>query len=333
VRGAAFLLSCAVSYLAAPGAVTKAPSSLGLAKKPPAGYVLGRSVGSPTEGRLLGGSHLDDAPYLRFAPAYAQGDVRWGVGPLVGLVDRAARQVRHQFPESVLSLGHLSRHGGGELERHASHESGRDADLGFYVRSKMGRPLHADHFVAFAGDGTAPSWPGAYFDEEQNWALVSALVTDPFAHVSHIFVASALRARLLAYAERVGAPLAVRVRASELMAQPHGALPHDDHFHVRISCPNGMNGCVENPTAPKPRFARVPLPHGRTRPVGAPHGIAPAGPAKIDPLPRPGNAPWSDDDTPAALMTAPVAGAPPAFGQRASVFPVDDVDGVLGADR
>jgi penicillin-insensitive murein endopeptidase len=311
VRGAAFVL-CAFSYLAAPGGVTKV-ASLGPQKKPPAGHVLGRSVGSPTDGRLVGGSHLDDAPYLRFTPAYAGGDVRWGVGPLVGLVDRAARQVRRQFPDAMLSLGHLSRQNGGELDRHASHESGRDADLGFYIRGQTGKTLYAEHFVAFAGDGTASSWPGAYFDDAKNWALVSALVNDPFAHVSHIFVQTALRARLLAYAERVGAPLATRIRASEVMAQPHGSLPHDDHFHVRISCPNAMNGCIENPTAPKPRFARVPVPHGRTRGLAQHSKPAPAPKPEPHSSAAPSDAPWFGDDSPAAIMAAPV----------------DDVDGVL----
>ena len=55
---------------------------------------LGRSLGSPTNGHLLGGSHLGDAPYLRIVPFYAQGDVRWGLELLVSMVDRAARTVR-----------------------------------------------------------------------------------------------------------------------------------------------------------------------------------------------------------------------------------------------
>ncbi len=66
--------------------------------------------------------------------------------------------------------------------------------------------------------------------------------------MTHLFVAAPLRARLLAYAEHAGAPQDTRMRAAELMQQPHGVLPHDDHFHVRIGCPAHMNGCVENPT-------------------------------------------------------------------------------------
>src|SRR5262249_22392235 len=58
-----------------------------------------------------------------------------------------------------------------------------------------------------------------------------------------------IRARLLAYAEKIGAPANIRNRAAELMAQPKGALPHDDHFHVRLGCPSGMQECIEQPQA------------------------------------------------------------------------------------
>ncbi|MDB4936755.1 MAG: hypothetical protein JWP87_3727 [Labilithrix sp.] len=209
----------------------------------------GTSVGSPTDGHLIGGAHLASAPYLRIYPVYASSDVRWGVEPLVGLVDRAAKAVHKQFPDAILSVGHLSRAGGGELDRHASHESGRDADIGFYVKNAAGKPILGDHMVAFVGDGTAPSWPGAHFDDARNWALVSAIVGDGHAKVTHIFVATPIRERLLAYATKIGASPAIRNKAAEVLAQPRGSLPHDDHFHVRIACPSGMEKCIEQPLA------------------------------------------------------------------------------------
>ena len=208
-----------------------------------------RSVGSPTEGQLIGGIHLADAPYLRVYPVYAGADVRWGTDSLVGLVERSARNVRKQFPDAVMSVGHLSKAGGGELDRHASHESGRDADIGFYVKNAAGNPLYGDHMVAFVGDGTAPSWPGAHFDDARNWALVSSIVGDSHAKVTHIFVATPIRERLLAYAAKIGASPASRSRAAEVLAQPRGSLPHDDHFHVRIACPANADKCIESPVA------------------------------------------------------------------------------------
>jgi len=212
--------------------------------KPPS-----RSVGSPTQGQLVSGSRLGDAPYLRIYPVYAGNDARWGLDSLVSLIDRAGKSVRQKFPDAVLSVGHLSRAGGGELDRHASHESGRDADIGFYVKNAAGKPVYGDHMVAFQGDGSCSAWPGAHFDDARNWALVAAILSDPGARVTHMFVATPIRRRLLAYAEKIGAPPAIRTRAAEVLAQPHGALPHDDHFHVRIACPAGSDKCVELPLA------------------------------------------------------------------------------------
>jgi penicillin-insensitive murein endopeptidase len=291
----------------------------------PAALRYGVSIGSPTEGHLLGGAHLEATPYLRVVPSYDGGDVRWGLEPLVAMIDRAARAIRRQYPEAVTSVGHLSREGGGDVDRHRSHESGRDADIAFFVKSASGRQLLASHFVQFRGDGTAASWPGAYFDDAKNWALVASLVSDPEAHVTHLFVAAPLRARLLGYAERMGVPAALRMRAAEVLQQPHGALPHDDHFHVRISCPAHMSGCVENPAVRSRPAAPSLVAHGRR---GAPSHVAAGGlvtPAPTHtPLPSlPSPAPSTPASSPHEDDTPGEPDAPPA----SIPAPIDDVDG------
>lgn len=211
------------------------------------------SVGSPTDGKLENGLRVEPSAALRFAPAYAHNDVRWGLPSIVHMINRASNQVAKRFAGSVMNLGHVSQQHGGEVDRHASHESGRDADIGFYVKNAQGKQLLSDSFVSFDGNGKAEHWPGALFDDARNWELVAALVTDPEVHISHIFVATPLRDRLLSYAKHVGAHPDIRDRASELLAQPRGSLPHDDHFHVRISCPKNMTQCVEIPTPAKHR--------------------------------------------------------------------------------
>lgn len=296
------LTTASTAASAGPGparAATPAAHPVTNVATPPAVLPMGRSVGSPTLGHLVSGARLGDAPYLRVVPTYASGDVRWGLGALVGMIDRAARRVRHQYPDAVLSVGHLSRQGGGNLDRHASHESGRDADVAFFTKNAQGKLVFADHFVPFRADGTAPTWPGAIFDDAKNWALVAALLDDPATHVSHIFVAAPLRARLLAYADRLGAPAALRVRAAITMVQPHGSLPHDDHFHVRISCPAGMAGCIENPAASRvarrphashAAASRSPAPAARTTAAAAPpppRHTASVDPARDEPHPPP----------------------------------------------
>jgi penicillin-insensitive murein endopeptidase len=267
----------------------------------------GRSLGSPTEGHLLGGVRLDETPYLRIAPVHAHDEVRWGLEPLVDAIDRAARAVRRQFPDAVTTVGHLSRAGGGEIERHHSHESGRDADVQFFVRNRSGKPMLSTSFASFRADGTSPSWPGAYFDDVRNWVFVHALLTDPEARVTHIFVAAPLRARLLAIAEHLGASVAVRMHAAEILTQPRGALPHDDHFHVRIGCPSHMTGCIENPAMAHAIASRHGVVTGHARgvtPIAHPHAapIVPHKAAKPDPTPpESGERDDGDLDVPAII--------------------------------
>ncbi|MBX7197498.1 MAG: penicillin-insensitive murein endopeptidase [Sandaracinaceae bacterium] len=206
-----------------------------------------KSIGAPNHGRLEGGVHLESGPHLRVVGAYAVGDARFGVRELVEAIDHAAREVRKRFPDAVLGVGHLSHKDGGEIERHHSHESGRDADLAFYLTDVAGRPVARDRFMTILPNGIAAADSHVRFDDGRNWALVSALVSDPKARVTHIFAVNYLRTRLLAYAARVGAPAALRAKVAEVMMQPHHALPHDDHFHVRVACPANSEQCIEWP--------------------------------------------------------------------------------------
>ncbi len=204
------------------------------------------SVGHPNEGRLEGGVHLDvTKPYVRVVPAYEAGDVRWGLPAMIGMIDRAAKGVARRYPGAVLGVGDISRRGGGEVMRHHSHESGRDADIGFYVTGPKGKPVLERSFVKFDERLQAPAVPGARFDLAKNWLLVQLMLTDPAAQVSHIFVSEPIRQRLLAHARSVGVSQRLLDRAAIAMMQPTGSLPHDDHFHVRISCPRAMRECIE----------------------------------------------------------------------------------------
>ncbi len=266
------------------------------------------SIGSPNEGHLKGGVHVDlSHPYFRVVPAYESGDVRWGMPQLVNMIDRAARTIHKRFPGSVLDLGDFSRRGGGDLLRHHSHETGRDADLGFYVVDAKGKQLHARTFIKFDTSMASPTVPGAHYDVVRNWAFIQELLTDPVARVSHVFIAEWIRHELLAYA-RPRVSHALFDRAAMLLMQPHDSLPHDDHIHVRIACPHELHSsCIElakNAHHGKAKVAHrsrggghvlrtpahVPAPHPAApgKPPAA-SGVSPQGPAMI-PLGGPGAA-------------------------------------------
>ena len=98
-----------------------------------------------------------------------------------------------------------------------------------------------------------------YFDLQRNWALIAALVDDQQVEVQRIFVSPRVRAWLLSYAAAARMPtdLVQRVRAVLSTARDTGT--HQDHLHVRISCPAGdiAAGRCSDQTAARPRRRRA----------------------------------------------------------------------------
>jgi penicillin-insensitive murein endopeptidase len=239
-------VSCCIAAL---GSAT-ASSAIAAAAGPRPGEspaLAARSVGSPTDGSLVGGVPLREGAELRLR--WPEGP-RWALPALVTMLERAARTVERRFPGSILLVGDLSSRQGGSLSGHVSHESGRDADVGFYYADAGGRSVRTPKLLPVRPSGTVSSAGNLRFDEARNWALVEALLTDSGVMVQRIFVAAPLKQRLLEYARRHGTRPDVVGRADSAMRQPVHGRPHDDHFHVRIACPREQHDvCVPEPGA------------------------------------------------------------------------------------
>ena len=152
------------------------------------------------------------------------------------MTKRAAERVRRESGGTSLAVGDLSRKHGGRIGSHSSHRSGRDVDIGFYyTRRTTGAPVRVHRFYDVRQDGTAGNT--IQFDDERNWKLIEALVTDPQARVKWILGAEHLERRLLAEARRQGASRAIYERARYVMFEPRSGGAHAGHFHVRIDCP------------------------------------------------------------------------------------------------
>jgi penicillin-insensitive murein endopeptidase len=173
---------------------------------------------------------------------WAERGLRYGTPELVGLVERAARAVAEDEPGATLFVADMSLKSGAWTQWHRSHRSGCDVDLIFFAVDDDDRPARApDHMVSFDDDGVA--WRDGrrlHFDTARNWALVRALLTDPEAQVVRVFISTALRARLLDYATWTREPPELVAHAAEVLAQPGDSEAHDDHMHVRIAPPPGV---------------------------------------------------------------------------------------------
>lgn len=181
------------------------------------------SVGQPWDGVLRHGRALppSDAYVIR-RPARA-----FGADHAIAALQRAIAEVRAAHPDApVLAIGDISAERGGPIGDHLSHQSGLDADVGFYfTRAPAAYPAE---FVA-AADGA--------FDAALNHALLVALLP----HAQMIFLDYAVQARMYAYAASLGLP---RAELARIFQYPRGAdaqvgivrhWPHHaDHFHVRF---------------------------------------------------------------------------------------------------
>jgi penicillin-insensitive murein endopeptidase len=196
------------------------------------------SVGYPNQGWQLRAKRLRKSKDLKIKQG---SETRvYGHPALVLMLGRTAKQVARGAPGSVMLVGDLSSEQGGKLSGHTSHQSGRDADVGFYATDARGRAVVLDHFVAFGADGRAKDNSGLLFDDWRNWLLLEAWAQDRRAGLSHIFVATPLKNRLLAWARRRPAFQKRIDRVAVLLKQPENSQPHDDHFHVRVSCPQNQ---------------------------------------------------------------------------------------------
>lgn len=193
-------------------------------------------------------------------PTWAERGLRYGTPELVGLIERAARIVVDELPGATLFVADMSLKTGGWTQWHRSHRNGCDADLIYFATDDGGEPRPLPRqMVPFNHDGIA--WTALadgerlrlHFDTERNWALIRALLADEEARVVRIFVAAPLRERLLAYAESANEDPRLLARAAEVLVQPGDSEPHNDHMHVRIAPPVG----VEQPTFADTTYARV----------------------------------------------------------------------------
>lgn len=195
------------------------------------------SIGLPHKGTLTEGAEL-----ARDTPAVAwlrPNDRHYAVPRLVQALARAGKAVADEHPGAVLSVGDLSAPRGGRISGHASHRTGRDADLLLYLTTLEGAPVTSPGFVHVEADGLAfEPEKKEYFrlDVAREWTLVKTLVLDSDANVQWLFVHGHIEALLVAWARARGEPTEVIYRAMKMMLRPRGSGPHDDHVHVRTAC-------------------------------------------------------------------------------------------------
>jgi penicillin-insensitive murein endopeptidase len=196
-------------------------------------------VGLPNHGVLTSSTQLPQAGpgferYRRTSTHY------WGVSRLVEAIEKASAFVEQIAPGGApLCVGDLSSQYGGKIPNHASHRTGRDVDLLYYVTTVYGRSVKSPGFVNIGSDGLAEGVANRQFlrlDVDRQWLLVRALLTDSEIDLLWMFASRDVEALVLQHARSVGEPADIIWRAEQVLHQPRDSAPHDDHMHVRIAC-------------------------------------------------------------------------------------------------
>ncbi len=177
------------------------------------------SIGFADRGRVINAVQMPEDPaWIVERPTYS-----YGTRETIDGLALVFRTVRRQFPDSAPArLSHLGARDGGYLRPHRSHQSGRDADIGFFYK----------------GDRFAPR--GAprerLMDPARNWALLRALITE--TDVQLILVDRGIQNVLRRHALAIGEN---RVWLSKVFGGiVKHARAHRDHFHVRFYAPRSQ---------------------------------------------------------------------------------------------
>ncbi|MGB1014961.1 MAG: penicillin-insensitive murein endopeptidase, partial [Nannocystaceae bacterium] len=134
-------------------------------------------------------------------------------------------------------VGNMSARDGGRLKPHSTHQSGRDVDLGYIQKWDGKEELNWRKMGS------------QNLDAAQTWVLLQTLVATGAVEV--VFIDSKLQKLLFDYAREQGVSkerLATWLEYPRRPGTADGVLVqhvagHDDHLHVRFSCPPSQSRC------------------------------------------------------------------------------------------
>jgi murein endopeptidase len=179
----------------------------------------------------------------------------YGTTETIQYVIKAIETVEERCPGSPpIVVGDMSSPKGGRLNWHASHQAGRDVDIGFYHRREV------DDFLRGRKSN---------LDIPRTWALVRALITE--TDVDRIFMDRYIQRYLFSHAVEIGEDrdwlddIFGRKTAGKGAIIQH-VRRHRDHMHVRFYNPRAQEwGRVAYPLLVKAKLAPGPTVTHRVR--------------------------------------------------------------------
>jgi murein endopeptidase len=185
-----------------------------------------KSIGDPGSGCLLGGITLEGSDRLQ-----VRQHRNWGTPEMLAAIVRAVDVVHAEQPGGhTLVVGDLSRKAGGRFRPHRSHQSGRDADIGYFLKQSR-----CPGFMRKANRDN--------FDVARTWTMLWDWLSRD--EVEYVFVDWRLQKQLYIHARDVAQ--VARTNLTRIFQYPKSRAKrvgiirhqrgHSDHMHARFRAP------------------------------------------------------------------------------------------------
>ncbi len=192
------------------------------------------SVGRPFGGRLVNGEKMPKGPgytYGRRRNIYATNET-------VTLLIECFGKVIQKYPKGpTIIVGNLSQRKGGKFGPHASHQSGRDVDVGYFHKKKF-QPVKS-----------LIRTNAKNIDARKTWFLIQTFLDT--RKVKYMFINHELQEVLYKHLKKRRFKQSYIDRIFQYPRKSGGggiiqhSDGHDDHIHIRFICPKGDKRCKD----------------------------------------------------------------------------------------
>ena len=156
----------------------------------------------------------------------------------------AASQLAQDYRNGErIQIGDVCAEHGGQLAEHISHQNGLDADIA-YLRMNH-HEQDPDVITGFEEIFVQNGKITANYDLERNWTFVKNIYAT--GRLVRIFMDPVIKAAICEYTQQIGE----NESGAEVLRRIRPLANHQDHMHIRITCPQKSPNCVAQALPPE----------------------------------------------------------------------------------
>ncbi|MBS1963407.1 MAG: penicillin-insensitive murein endopeptidase [Bdellovibrionales bacterium] len=173
----------------------------------------------------------------------------WGTATLIDTILGAALTFRRSFPDGDrVQVGDIAAEYGGQLSLHDSHQNGLDADIAYLRANHHELDPNAWGDRGFEEIFVKSRRVTKNFDQTRNWFLLRSVVAR--GNISRIFVDPEIKRLFCKQSAKIEPMLSEDIR-TEVLRRLRPYPNHDDHFHMRVKCPETSPKCLAQEEPPQ----------------------------------------------------------------------------------